>query len=179
MTPMRENPDQLLERVAAGRLDELSPEQVAALEAHVNESAAAAARLANLVPQPPAGQFAPVAEPTAAEWERVWRGVEAAEVRSAARGAGAVEVRRTVRDRGGARRFLRLWEGVAAAAACVLLAVLWRSSQPAAEASWPIQLSQHVEVDSLEVFDDSTAFVVVPDDGSDGAVIWVLEESGA
>ncbi|MEP0846650.1 MAG: hypothetical protein HRF50_07480 [Phycisphaerae bacterium] len=177
MTPMRENLDQLLERVAAGRLDELSPEQVAALETHLNANAAAAARLANLLPRPPAGPLARVAEPSAAQWERVWRGVEAAGSRQAARGTDAASAPQTMRGR--TRRFLRLWEGIAAAAACVLFAVLWRSSQPAAEASWPIQLSQHVEVDSLEVFDDSTAFVVVPDDGSDGAVIWVLDEPGA
>lgn len=168
MTRKRINPDELLARAEQGALDDLSPAEIEALEAYVNADPSAAARLAPVTPTvEPA--LAEVSGPSAAEWARVWAGIDAACSRAAQAG----------RARRGPRRWLRVWEAVTAAAACVALAVLWRSGASVEDGGWPLQLSNNVEIESVEVYGDETSFVVYADDGSGRAVIWVLEDTGA
>ncbi len=162
----------LLQELELGRLDALSPDDVAALEQHLNADDQAAARLADRRPPRDERLSLPAAQPTAAEWDRMWQVVAGSATESA-------PLRKST---GRPRRWLRLVEGVTAAAACVALAALWHggASTEALAAEWPMQLSENVEVESLEVFGDQTSFVLYPDDGSGQAVIWVIEEpSGA
>jgi hypothetical protein len=164
MTTPDENFDQLLDRLAGGRSDDLTPEQIDALEAHLNTTPAAAQRLADVVPEPDPRLGLAAPTPTEAEWSRVWRGVDSA-ARRRASSAGAI------------RRTIRFWQPLAALAACVALLLVWRWSPLAAAPEWPIALSSDVEVLELEVFGDASAFVSYSDDGQGAAMIWVLDDS--
>jgi hypothetical protein len=163
MTTSRDNFDELLDRVAAGRLDGLTPEQVAALEVHLNATPAAEERLADVVPaaDPRLSVSTPV--PTDAEWEDVWQRVDSARP---TRASTARAIRRTI----------HLWRPLAALAACVALLLVWRWAPLSTGSDWPIALSADVEVLELEVFGDASAFVSYSDDGRGAAVIWVLDD---
>jgi hypothetical protein len=160
MTTPSDNLDELLDRVRAGRLDELTPEQVAALEAHLDATPTAAERLANVIPEPDPHLSAPVSSPTEDQWNAIWERVESA-------ASSPRSPRRPV------SRVLRFWSPLAAAAACLLLVVVWRLSAPPA---WEMHLSEHVVVHELEVFGNSSAFVAYSDDDDGSAMIWVFEE---
>ena len=162
MTTPGENLDELLDRVAAGQLDELTSEQVAALEAHLNTTPGAAERLADIVPEadPRLSVIAPT--PTDADWGEVWRRVDSA----------ALTRESTARVIG---RTIRLWQPLAAAAACLLLMILWRVAPLRTEPAWELQLSGSVVVHELEIFGGDSAFVAYSDDDG-SAVIWVFEE---
>jgi hypothetical protein len=164
MTTPDENFDQLLDRVAAGRLDDLTPEQIDALEAHLNATPTAEQRLADVLPEadPRLSVAAPM--PTDDEWSEVWQGVEST-TRKRESSARAI------------RRAIRLWQPFAAVAACVALLLVWRWSPLTAAPDWPIALSSDVEVLELEVFGDASAFVSYSDDGQGAAMIWVLDDS--
>ena len=162
MTTPNDNLDQLLDRVAAGRLDDLTPEQVAALEAHLNATPAAEG-LADVLPEADPRLSSTASMPTDAEWDEVWQQVDSA---AAARGRTARAIRRAI----------RLWQPLAAVAACVALLLVWRWAPFTSGPEWPIELSADVEVLELEVFGDASAFVSYSDEGQGAAVIWVLDD---
>ena len=164
MTKPDENLDPLLDRVAAGRLDDLTPEQIDALEAHLNATPDAEQRLADVLPEtdPRLDVAAPM--PTDVEWNEVWQGIDSA---ARKRESTARAIRRTI----------RLWQPLAAVAACVALLLVWRWSPLTTAPEWPIALSSDVEVLELEVFGDASAFVSYSDDGQGAAMIWVLDDS--
>ena len=159
MTGADDNLDELLEQVTAGQLDDLTPEQVAALEEYLNSTPEAENRFADVSaavdPSLPVDQTAP----SDADWEGVWQNIE-----NSAQAAGPSRF---------VRRTLRIWRGLTAVAACLALLIVWRMASGPAEAPWEMQLSDDVEVLELDVYDDGSAFVAYADDGS--AVIWVLD----
>jgi hypothetical protein len=156
----------LLVSAAAGDLDTLTPEQVAALEAHVNACPSCAARLAGQVPQPDARMTPPVVLPSEEQWDRVWEEIETGTGTAGGHSSPSVGLLR------------RLWQPLVAAAACVLLVVVWRSATPMARQPWDLELSNNVVVHEIETFGDVTPLVVYSsDDGA--AVIWMLENEGA
>jgi len=157
--------EQLVATAASGNFDALTPEQVVALEGHLNACAHCAARLADHTPQPDAHLAPPIELPSEQQWNQVWETIEAAQTR-----AGPA--------RPGIGGFQRLWRTVAAAAACLLLAALWRSATPSATAEWDLKLSDHVVVHEVETFGDVVSLVVYSDDDS-AAVIWMLDDEGA
>jgi hypothetical protein len=163
MTTTSDNFDELLARVAEGRLDDLTPEQVAALAAHLDATPMAAQRLADIVAVTDPRLAGAPPSPPEAEWGRVWQGIDSAAATHASRPRGST-------------RALRLWQAVTAVAACLLLVVLWRSVNPPTEASWQMRLSDDVVVHEVEVFGDASSFIAYSEDGSGSAVIWVLEE---
>jgi len=167
MTRAADNLDALLDRVAAGELDKLTPTQAAELEAYLNASPPAAARLADLKP-PLESVLTKAAPPVrAARWEAMWERIESA---SAAPGG---------LQRG---RILRLMHShafrfVAAAAACLLLLLTWRVvTSPAALA---IRLSDNVEIEGLEVSDDASSVVSYLGEAGGPVIIGVFAEEGA
>lgn len=178
----RDNLEALLRRVEAGELDSLTPEQIDALETFLNESPAAADRLANVRPAPestsalsafpdaPGFGQASIPSPDKAEWDRVWNNIEAAE--AAPRMAAPVET--CNRSVGG--RLLKLWPLFMAAAACFAIMLTWHFAAVPASAEWEIRLADQVEVEELNVYGDAIAFVDFNNDGT--AMIWVFEESG-
>ncbi len=163
MTTPTENFDELLDRVSAGQLDALTPEQVTALEAHLNATPAAAERLADVTPAPDPLLTSAVQAPSKADWDNVWERVDSAE-------AAPLPARPAL------GRMFRFWQPLAAAAACLLLLVVWRTMLSPAEPSWQLRLSDDVVVHELEVSGDASAFVAYADDESGTAVIWVFEE---
>jgi hypothetical protein len=163
MTTPTENFDELLDRVRAGRLDDLTTEQVAALEAHLNGTPAAAGRLADVMPVPDPRLTAAAPLPSAADWDNVWERIDSGKARR-------------LPARHALGRVFRLWQPLAAAAACLLLLVVWRTMLSPAEPPWQLRLSDEVVVHELEVSGDASAFVAYADDGSGTAVIWVFEE---
>jgi hypothetical protein len=163
MTTPADNVDDLLDRVAAGRLDDLTPAQVAGLEVHLNATPAAEERLTDVVPTADPRLSASTAVPSDAEWEDVWQRIDSARP---ARASTARAIKRTI----------RFWQPLAALAACVALLVAWRWGPFSTRSDWPIQLSSDVEVLELEVFGDASAFVSYSDDGQGVTVIWVLDD---
>lgn len=151
--------DQVIARIAAGRWDHLTAEEVASLAARLDAgdpaAQALAAEIGAIRPAPPVEWRAPL--PDAREWEAVWQGVRAA---GAARSAGP--------------RLLRGFFGraMAAAAACVMLSASWWLM----EVDPAMRPARNLQVNGLEVFGGETAFVVSVDDEG-FQVIWVLDEN--
>jgi hypothetical protein len=171
MTPARDNLDEALRAVLAGDLDALAPEQVARLEGVMNEAPAVAVKLAGLLPARDERLVAVLQDmeyataPPARAWDAAWERID-----------GTGPIAKLAQRRAGVARILRLWKPLAAAAACLLLAVLWRVSTAAPIKPWPMQLASDVEINQLEVNDGMTPFVVST--GGDGGVqvIWVLPD---
>lgn len=161
---MSRNKDQienLLDRVAAGDLDDLTPEQIAALEVHLNASPALAARLAD--ERPPADTLLESlgAElPSESEWDEAWSRI-----------APASRVMRGLRFGAFART-------ITAAAACVLLAFVYQvgPSRASAGEPWELSLATDVEIHELDVAEDVSSAVSYADDGEGPVVIWLFED---
>src|SRR5262245_36945387 len=145
MNVQRHEIEALFARLEGGRLDELSPEQVAALEAALNESPALAKRLSALRPPADGLLQTRAAGPTNAEWARTWDGIESSI--ASQRHGSAVPT----------GWIYTLGRAAAAIAACVGLVVLWRmlptSTPPASAAGWELAMSDDTEILELEVFD--------------------------
>ena len=152
-----------------GRLDALKPGRVAALETHLNECPACAARLAAAQARPEDALrdaiAAPAPDPT--QWDAVWDQVDA---RSA---AVSVPARRRLPVT------LRLWSGLSAAAAVILIAALWWLAPPAADSPWDLRLAgpEDVKIQSLEVFGDATSIVLTAEGDAAAPIIWVIQEN--
>ena len=100
MTGADDNLDKLLEQVAAGRLDDLTPEQVAALEEHLNSAPEAQDRLADTLASIESSLPVDRTMPSEADWEGVWQNIEI---------AGPVAAPSPF-----VRRTFRIWRGVTA-----------------------------------------------------------------
>lgn len=168
MTPAPHSLADALKALAVGELDAMTPEQVRLAEAALNRDERLAAAFAGEQPRVEPRLAATLneldrgAQPTPADWERVWVSID------------VVAARRGPTDAGVARRILRAWRPLMAAAACLLLVLGWRVTQPAAVDSWPLQLAAEVEIDNLEVFQGATSFVVAVGGDNGGEIIWVL-----
>lgn len=167
----RDNLDEALRAVMAGDLDALTPEQVARLESVLNDEPAVADRLAGQIAAPDRCLAGVLREseqaemPRAAAWEAAWERIDA---------PGAIT--RFVEKRGGVARILRRWRPLAAVAAGLIMAALWRISTAAPVRPWPMQLAADVEINALEVTGETTPFVVSTGDEGDVQVIWVLPD---
>jgi hypothetical protein len=155
----------------ADALEGLTAEQVARLEGALNADPRAAAQLANLRAAPE-GRLKEavecldrVAMPSAATWNAVWARIEVAG--TAQRAARRQERLGTV---------LRLWQPLAAIAACLLLALTWWGAPgPERPDDWPVRLASNARISSLEVGPDLTP--VVMGTGPHGAsIIWIVPE---
>lgn len=156
---MNDSMRELLNRVAAGDLDSLTPEQVAALEAHLNSSPSDAARLGAVVPRVDPLVTA-ISAPVQTAWEPVWTAI------SGRRGHGRQWPRR-----------LLLWPGFAAAAAIAMIMTLWRLPARTGP-DWTFQPAYDAEVTQVEVFGESTSMLyAVGDRGL--PVVWVIPGEGA
>lgn len=153
--------DELLALVAAGQLDALSPEEVERFETALAADDALAARLAEM----PVGasDLPDVMTPTAAEWNRVWAGVERSQRRGWHLG-----------------RLVHHWQAMAAAAVIVLMVGIWElmPTNVKQAKSWQLRPDNDIQVVDLESFGDDTPVVLAGGDG-DFPVIWVMEDSGA
>lgn len=192
MTPNRDNLEAWLEQSLRGDLDALTPEQVAALEAALNDSPELAARAAGVVP-PVDAPAASVAMPTAAEWNGVWSRIEAGlaagaspqlRVHPADAAMDAARRSRSQHERAVDRRsrVLRLWPAISAAAACIAMVLVWRGFLPPAPVSaelWSMTAAANVEILELEVYDNAVAAVDFGDGESGAVVISIYERPRA
>jgi len=167
------NQDEALRAQAARELAALSAEQVTLPEAILNASPEAAARIADTVPRPAATVAAvrradETTVPTPRQWDQVWGQI-----------VGGAQERQS-------GRVLRLatvltqkrWRAVAAIAACLLLAVVWQFTTPAAVPAvepWPVQLAMSVDINDFEVYDDATPMIIAGDGATSAPILWVLE----
>ncbi|MEW6254122.1 MAG: hypothetical protein AB1716_26025 [Planctomycetota bacterium] len=159
--------------LAAGDLDGLTPDQIARLEGVLNRHPPAAARFAELTPAPgPAlraalNEWENSAQPSAAAWDAMWgRIVTATQPRAVGQATWLTP------------RVLRIWRPLIAAAACLLMAVLWLAGTPqlGSASEMPIRLASHVVVDQIEAGEGLTPVLVStnPDTGID--LIWLVAE---
>jgi hypothetical protein len=155
--------------LAEGRFDDLSPDEVAAVETHLNVCAACAARLATARATPDAGYPEPPAGPEAGVWDAVWNRIDEAALDS-----------RPVGLSGARARWLRSWGAMSAAAAILLATAIWHLVPLGPSPAWEFRLAgaRDVEIESLEVFGEATTFVLNTDDDVGTAIIWVMEENG-
>jgi anti-sigma factor RsiW len=154
-----------LQALIDGRLDALAPEYVSAMETHLNECPTCAARLAAAQARPEDTLTAPAPDP--ARWDAVWDRIDAPPV------AETVPPRRRV------PATLRLWSGLSAAAAVILIASLRWLAPPATDSSWNLRLAgpEDVQIQTLEVFGDATSIVLTAEGDDDAAIIWVIQEN--
>jgi hypothetical protein len=163
MKPRRDDMQSEFDAVQAGRLADLSLEQVARLEARLNADADAAERLADVYPEAEPALLAPVEMPTADTWNRVWTQIEVA----------AAQRRRSTPARTGT--FLRWRPILAAAAVCALMIGTWTFRAPPSSNDWPIEWAHTVQISYLEVATGATPLVIAA--GAEDAIpiIWVLD----
>jgi hypothetical protein len=152
----------LLGRVRGGNLDDLSADDVARLAELADRDADVAQFLARCQPPTPPPLAAPL--PSAADWERVWSGVQAGGEGVTSRG-----------PRWG--RALRGWRAVAAVAAVLLFAVTWQTQRPA-EPFWPVEWAEDVTISELQVYDGVPIVVAAGGEEQAITVIWSVETGG-
>jgi hypothetical protein len=154
----------ILNLIAGGELDRLTPADIARLErCDDSELSAIADRSARVSHDP---LVAAVAQPGAAEWARMWSVIDA---RSQA-------TRRDSRKSG----IIQIYRAAMAVAACAALAVcLIRGGGSADEAplAWDLQLSGDVDVLELEAFGSTVSAVDLVNDESGAAIISLFDDS--
>lgn len=146
----------LLTLVAEGRLDALTDAEMHRLEHALNTNPALADQIGGMTAD--GGAYAP-AQPTDAEWERVWAGVDT--------------------DQQAVTSPRRLWRigPLSVAAALVMMVGLWRLATPATALT--LTPDDDVEIVSVETFGDDAPFIIAAADDDEFPVIWVIENEGA
>jgi hypothetical protein len=174
VTMSDDRPDHdLLRRIEAGELDSLTPAEIERAERLLNSDSAAAGRVAGQIPPVDANLRDALADaasdsmPREADWDAAWARIEAAAAPA----------------RGPMPRTLRWGTSVGAIAACLLVAALWsmpdaRRSGTRAPEAWPVVLAHDVEIDALEVGEDTLPIVVATGGDDSVEVIWVMETEG-
>lgn len=162
MNNQRPEIEVLLAQLEAGRLDDLSVEQIAALASALDDSPALAQRVAGLRPTVDARLQVRAASPSSEDWARTWNTIDSG--LASQRGSRPAP----------AGRIYTLGRAAAAIAACVALVVVWRTllvSTPDNSAGWALAVSSNTEILELEVFDGRSATLDFADDGSGVVVI--------
>lgn len=163
MSETRQEMERLLTMVQQGRLDALTPGQVSELEAWLCTRPSEEARLADARPPVEGWLTATLPQPAEVDWQRVW-----AEVEQAAAPRTFLQ-----------HRLIPLWQGLAAVAACLLLAASWYAlGPPRTDGAWALRPASDVRVDSLELFGDTTVLVDTTAEEGGLPVIWVLDTQG-
>ncbi len=154
---------QTIAALREGRFDAIEPDQMAAAETHMNDCAACRSALENVTPIPEARLCETFALPEGESWKKVWDNVDEAAATPPHAQARII-------------RFMRPWGTLAAAAAVMLMVGLWRTGTD----DWAFQLAgaADVEIESMEVFGDSTAMLMSFGD-DDISIIWVMDDEGA
>ena len=180
--------EDLLNRARAGSVA-FSPEEIDALAAYLNQTPAAAARLADEIPA--LGSFAAAELPHPAEWERVWNALDdslPASPRLTIVHAEELASRERLSmllgdDDSMARRSRRPWSalslpGLIAVAACILIAAMFRMPHAQPQESDTLQLAGDVEILNIDARGGATPLLLPLMDGSP-LVIWSFDNQGA
>lgn len=162
-----------LDALVADGFAALSPDRIAALEAHLNSCRDCAERIGAARPSDVSDGVRMAARavvpPTAAEWESVWNRVEV-----------ATQGNSSVWSAGGRGIWRRAWRPLAGVAACVMIVAAWRFASPIVQPRlfvpppvdglWRLADAGDVEVLEFEVGDGMTAVV-----GGGPTALWVIE----
>lgn len=188
MTYSRTQLEELLNRIRTGAPD-LSTDEIDALAIYINQSPAAAARLAEDHPQ--LGSLSAADLPRPAEWDRVWSGIDAAlpEIpRLTIVHADELAARERLtlllsdedsRAHGSRRRWTALsWPGLVAAAACILVVALFRLPLVDRQDVDALQLAANIEILDIDAMGDATP-LLVPLVGGSQVLIWSFDDNGA
>ncbi len=162
--------EQFRETIAAlrqGRFDAIDPDQMAVAETHMNDCAACRSALVNVTPIPEPRLCETAVLPADESWNNVWDKVDESTATPTHAQARIL-------------RFMRPWGTLAAAAVVILMISLWRTAPGTGTDDWPFQLAgaADVEIESMEVFDDSTSMLMSFGD-DDISIIWVMDDEGA
>lgn len=151
-----------------GRFDMIEPDQMRAAETHLNDCAACQAVVAGGAAQPEPTLREAIELPTEQAWDAAWDKVDGA---SSSRTATPPRI----------LRFARPWGTLAAAAVVMLMVGLWRVLPGSGSDDWAFQLAgiDEVEIDSLEVSDDSMSMLMSAGDDDEITIIWVIDDEGA
>ena len=151
-----------------GRFDMIEPDQMRAAESHLNDCAACQAVVAGAAAQAEPALCETVKLPTERAWDAAWDEVEAA---GASRTAAPHRI----------LRFARPWGTFAAAAVVILMVGLWRVLPGTGSDDWALQLAgiNEVEIEWLEVSDDSMSMIMSAGDDDEISIIWVIDDEGA
>ncbi len=162
----------LLTMLADGRMDQLTPEQMDSVAAHVDACPACEARLAGVSSQMPLPSGLAIEAPSTQQWSGVWAAIERAAVQPA-RAVAPGNLRWPVR---------RIVQAFTAAAACLLVGLaVWQyvgPSDAAPRLTLDLAHASDVAIESLEVAGDDTSFVVTAGAEDDIPIIWVFEKTG-
>lgn len=175
MSAKRDKLSEALAAIESNQFDPLTPNQVARLEAALNDDSSLVERLGS-VRAHAVGDWdraiarATPAAPSAIEWESVWTNIQSA-------GAGRSWLEKAPVRRGA---FLHIARAAMAVAACAGIAFVMRQSTPTPNVGipWAIQLSSKTEVQEIEAPDALVSFDYVDDD-SGALVLWFTEDEGA
>lgn len=151
-----------------GRFDMIEPDQMRAAEAHLNDCAACQAVVADAVVQPEPMLREAIKLPTEEAWDAAWDKVD-----------GTTSSRTATPRR--ILRFARPWGTFAAAAVVMLMVGLWRVLPGTGSDDWAFQLAgiNEVEIEWLEVSDDSMSMIMSAGDDDEISIIWVIDDEGA
>ncbi len=151
-----------------GRFGAIEPDQMRAAEAHLNDCAACQALVADAAARPEPALREAIELPTEEAWDAAWDKIDTA---GASRTATAHRI----------LRFARPWGTFAAAAVVMLMVGLWRVLPQTGSDDWAFQLAgiNDVEIESLEVSDDSMAMLLTAGDDDEISIIWVIDDEGA
>ncbi len=151
-----------------GRFDMIDQDQMRAAESHLNDCAACQALVAGAVAQPEPTLREAIELPTEQAWNAAWDTVDGA---SSSRTATPHRI----------LRFARPWGTFAAAAVVMLMVGLWRVLPASDSDDWAFQLAgiNEVEIEWLEVSDDSMSMIMSAGDDDEISIIWVIDDEGA
>ncbi len=165
---MSKTSDDILAKFARDGLDGLTPDEVNLLEGLLNSRPDVAQELEPTVARPDerlaAALQADEQLPSDAAWQNVWDKVETGAAPVATPGS----------------RTLRLWRVLApvtAAAACLVMVLMWQfgGQDTGADEFWPLSPGGTFEIHEIETYGDAT-FLIAAGGEESVDVIWVLEQ---
>ncbi|MCH7870552.1 MAG: hypothetical protein IID33_02520 [Planctomycetes bacterium] len=161
-----ENYRETIAALRDGRFDAIQPDQMAAAETHMNGCAACRSALTDVTPIPEPQLCETATLPADESWKSVWDKLD-----ESAATPNHTQAR--------ILRFVRPWGTLAAAAVVMLMVSLWRMTPATDTDDWAFQLAVagDVEIESMEVFGDSTSMLMSFGD-DDISIIWVMDDEG-
>jgi len=158
----------LLTALVEGRFDDLSPDEMAVVEQHLNECAECSSRLAGVDGTCETAIMADVQEPSAEQWDQTGAAID--DSLSSVTG-----------QRSSTFRFGRMaMAGLSVAALLAIGVTVGQFAMRSGLAGRGMQLASasEVEIESVEVFGDTDLLVLNTGDEGDPSIIWVVEDSG-
>ena len=159
-----------LAALGEGRFDDVTDEQIAAAEEHLNQCEDCAASLRDQKPNSEAAFRSDAHTPSDAQWETVWSRIEAMGANRHDHGVPFAK-----------RRLRVAWAGLSVAALLAIGVTVGEFARGPDGSLGELRLATagDVEIESVEVFGSSELIVLNSGDQSEPSIIWIMEEPGA